>query len=290
MNLPLSNRFRPSSRRREQADPAGHHGVCLLTSAATAARRAVTILELLVAVSLISFIVLVLYQMFDQTQEQMRRAVREVDKFETGRAAAELLKRDVAQMVPARSLLGSAAVNYFAGTSWAATAFGMTNNGTNVQVNTLDDVYFLAFDAEATPTNWAAVRYRVADSANPNLPVTAGLGTLYRWTTNANRFTTSFQLQAQATNTPVQYFQRVADNIVHLRISGITNGVAVPSGGFLTNTELPSHVSIELGYVDAKTAGRARAMGSAAMTTYLSTNVDSVHLFRLQIPIRNGQP
>lgn len=46
--------------------------------------RAVTILELLVAVSLISFIILALYQMFDRTQVQMRKAVREVDKFEGG--------------------------------------------------------------------------------------------------------------------------------------------------------------------------------------------------------------
>jgi len=244
----------------------------------------VTILELLIAVSLISFIVLALYKMFDQTQEQMRRAVREVDKFETGRSAAELLRRDLSQLVAAYSPLGIYALNFFTGTNWATTAFGMTNNGTNVHMNNLDDVYFLAFDAEATPTNWMAMRYWVADSTAPVSNVTAGLGTLYRWTTNANRFSTNFQ-----GNINYATSQRVADNVVHFRVVGTTNGFAVPPGGYLTNADVPTHVTVELGYVDGKTASRARAFAPADMVSFLSTNVDSVHLFRMHIPIRNSQ-
>lgn len=247
-------------------------------------RRAVTILELLIAVSLISFIVLALYKMFDQTQEQMRRAVREVDKFESGRSAAELLRRDLSQLVAAYSPLGINALNFYTGTNWSTTAFGMTNNGTNVHMNNLDDVYFLAFDAEATPTNWMAMRYWVADSAAPVSNVTAGLGTLYRWATNANRYSTNFQ-----GNINYATSQRVADNVVHFRVVGTTNGFAVPPGGFLTNADVPTHVTVELGYVDAKTASRARAFAPADMVTFLSTNVDSVHLFRMHIPIRNSQ-
>jgi hypothetical protein len=240
-------------------------------------------LELLIAVSLISFIVLALYKMFDQTQEQMRRAVREVDKFETGRSAAELLRRDLSQLVAAYSPLGGSAANFFTTTNWATTAFGMTNNGTNVHMNTLDDVYFLAFDAEATPTNWMAMRYWVADSTNPLVPVPAGLGALYRWSVNSNRFTPNFQIF------PTNNHQRVADNVVHFRVVGTTNGFAVPPGGFLTNADVPTHVTVELGYVDGKTAGRARAFAPADMVSFLSTNVDSVHLFRMHIPIRNSQ-
>jgi len=248
-------------------------------------RRAVTILELLIAVSLISFIVLALYNMFDQTQEQMRKAVREVDKFESGRSAAELLRRDLSQLVAAYSPLGSSALNFFTGTNWATTAFGMTNNGTNIHMNTLDDVYFLAFDAEATPTNWLAMRYWVADSTAPVSNVTAGLGTLYRWTTSGNRFSPTYQTINYAASNP----QRVAENVVHFRVVGTTNGFAVPPGGFLTNADVPTHVTVELGYVDAKTASRARSFGPVDMVSFLSTNVDSVHLFRMHIPIRNSQ-
>jgi len=77
--------------------------------------------------------------------------------------------------------------------------------------------------------------------------------------------------------------------VVHFRVVGTTNGFAVPPGGFLTNADVPTHVTVELGYVDAKTASRARSFGPVDMVSFLSTNVDSVHLFRMHIPIRNSQ-
>ncbi len=258
--------------------------------------RAVTILELLVAVSLISFIILALYQMFDTTQTQMRRTVREVDKFESGRAAAELIKRDFAQMVAGNSTAGGLAANFFAGTNfggtdWSAGAFVMTNNGTNIVLqNTLQVAYFVSFDPAATPTNWTAVAYRVASSTNPTTIAGYGLGTLYRWSVNSNRFSTNLQ-NTYFSGPPVSSFQRIADNVVHFRVTGITNGVAVPVNGYLTNTSLPSHVEIELGYLDSRTAERARGMlpNTNAVRAALATNVANVHLFRLQIPIRPGQ-
>jgi hypothetical protein len=248
----------------------------------------------MVAVSLISFIILALYQMFDHTQTQMRRTVREVDKFESGRAAAELIKRDVAQMTAANSASGAAAANFYVGTNagaidWSIGAFSMTNNGTNLVLqNTLQVAYFVSFDPAATPTNWTTVAYRVASSTNPLTVAEYGLGTLYRWSTNANRFSANMQA-AYFGNPPASTFQRIVDNVVHFRVIGITNGAAVPPGGFLTNSSLPSHV--ELGYMDSKTADRARGMmpNTNAVRASLATNVANVHLFRLQIPIRTGQ-
>lgn len=255
--------------------------------------RAVTILELMVAVSLISFIILALYQMFDTTQTQMRRTVREVDKFESGRAAAELLKRDVSQMTAGNSSAGVGAANFFVGTNWSAGAFTMINNGTNIVLqNTLQVGYFVSFDPVATPTNWTAVAYRVASSTNPTVVADYGLGTLYRWSTNANRFSTALQsAYFGGSGPPAGSFQRIVDNVVHFRVTGITNGVPVPVNGFLTNNVLPSHVEIELGYLDSRTAERARGMlpNTSAVRASLATNVANVHLFRLQIPIRTGQ-
>lgn len=253
-------------------------------------RSAVTILELLVAVSLLSFIILALYQMFDRTQSMMRRAVREVDKFEAGRAAADLLKRDVAQMQAAHSPLGSAAFNFYTSTNWSAGAITMTNGSNVVLQNVLQDVFFISFDPMATPTNWMAVSYRVASAENPMIPATNGLGSLYRWTTNANRFSSNLQ-NALNPGTPIQLFQRIADNVLHFRITGVTNGGAVPAGGYLTSNDVPSHVEIELGYVDSRTADRAKAFipNTVDVQSYLSTNLDSVHMFRLQVPIRTGQ-
>ncbi|NBV20835.1 MAG: hypothetical protein EBS05_02410 [Proteobacteria bacterium] len=91
--------------------------------------RGVTILELMVAVSLISFIILALYQMFDRTQGLMRGAVREADKFENGRAAMDILRRDLSQMGYVKTLFDSGAG---AVTNWPAVVLPPTpyNAGT----------------------------------------------------------------------------------------------------------------------------------------------------------------
>ncbi len=257
----------------------------------------------MVAVSLISFIILALYQMFDTTQTQMRRTVREVDKFESGRAAAELLKRDFAQMVAGNSTAGTTGANFYAGMTWSGGTFAMTNNGTNiVQQNVMNDTFFVSFDPAATPANWTLVYYRVASSTNHSTPATYGLGTLYRWTTNANRFSTNLEWRLFGQAPPAQYWQRVAENVVHFNVVAITNGTPVVAtnvyvasiltvAAVLTNTTLPSHVGLELGYLDSRTAERARGMlpNTGAVRASLATNVANVHLFRLQIPIRTGQ-
>ena len=72
-----------------------------------AALRAVTVLELMVAISLVSFIILALYQMFDRTQAQMRRAVRETDKYETGRSTMDIIRRDLTQLGYVKTLYDS---------------------------------------------------------------------------------------------------------------------------------------------------------------------------------------
>jgi hypothetical protein len=259
----------------------------------------VTILELLVAVSLISFIILALYQMFDRTQTQMRKAVREVDKFEGGRAAAELLQRDVSQMVAGQSPAGMLAVNFYTSANFSGSSFAMTNNGTNiVQTNLLQDLYFVSLDPAATPFNWMGVSYRVASATNPGAPATYGLGTLWRWSTNANRFDTNLQYRLFY-QSPTNW-QRVADNVIHFRVTAVTNGVPVPAtnvavpgptfAAVLTNHALPAHVEIELGYVDGRTAERARGYvpNTNLARAYLSTNLDAVQMFRLHVPIRPG--
>lgn len=269
-------------------------------------RRAVTVLELLIAVSLVSFIILSLYQMFDRTQAQMRRAVREVDKFEGGRSAAELVQRDISQMTAGNL---PAAANFYVSTnrlyssiSWTDGAYALTNNVTNtVQQNVLHELFFVTFDPAATPTNWQGISYRVADRNDPQTPATNGLGTLWRWSTNANRFSTNLHWRVVGQLPGGQYFQRVADNVVHFRVTAITNGspvgeslISVPAGPnigvVLTNAQLPGHVEVELGYVDSRTAERARGFlpNTNVMRANLSTNLDAVQMFRLHIPIRPG--
>lgn len=58
-------------------------------------RHAFSLLEVLVAVGLMSIVILALYSMFDQTQKALRANAAQTDVSESGRAAMELIVRDV---------------------------------------------------------------------------------------------------------------------------------------------------------------------------------------------------
>ena len=61
-------------------------------------RRAFTILELLVAVSVMTLVIYVLYALFNQTQMALRKNASQVDVNEGGRAAMEMIVRELSQM------------------------------------------------------------------------------------------------------------------------------------------------------------------------------------------------
>src|SRR6266511_4863469 len=60
--------------------------------------RAFTLVELLVAISVLTLIVLVLYGLFDQVQKALRSNVAQVDVHEGGREGMELLSREMEQI------------------------------------------------------------------------------------------------------------------------------------------------------------------------------------------------
>src|SRR2546429_8244883 len=60
--------------------------------------RAFTVVELLVAISVLTLIVLVLYGLFDQVQRALRGNVAQVDVLEGGRSAMQLMAGEMEQM------------------------------------------------------------------------------------------------------------------------------------------------------------------------------------------------
>ena len=64
------------------------------------APRAFTLLEILVAVALLSFILLGLFAMFNQTQRAFRLGMTQSDILEAGRAVTEMLPRELEQTAP----------------------------------------------------------------------------------------------------------------------------------------------------------------------------------------------
>src|SRR5204862_6167157 len=74
--------------------------------------RAFTIVELLVAISILTLIVLVLYGLFDQVQRALRSNVAQVDVHEGGRAGMEMMSREMEQIQAGNSVTN---VNLFTG-------------------------------------------------------------------------------------------------------------------------------------------------------------------------------
>src|SRR5215831_14276279 len=74
--------------------------------------QAFSLVELMTAVAIMVIIIFALYSMFNQTQKALRANVTQVDVLESGRAAAEMLGREIEQMSACSVPL---AVNFYSG-------------------------------------------------------------------------------------------------------------------------------------------------------------------------------
>lgn len=285
-----------------------------------------TVVELLVAVSILALIVLVLYGLFDQVQRALRGSLTQVDIMEGGRAAIRVMSSEMEQ-ISAGAKRGS--TNLFIAATQVPTLQATLDPGTN-RVNVLDQVYFQSHFNK----NWSGVGYRVL-SLNTNGIATdlaeTGVGTLCRYTVEVNdgdfpylpsRTSGSGGFQTnlfwQVMNSvpappPVNLtnYQAVLDGVVHFRVlpydgngllitnSFLTNippGYQVWSNSFyndveysyaFTNKALPRFLDVQLGVLDPHVLERYKAFPNASVATnYLARQVGAVHLFQVRIPIQ----
>jgi prepilin-type N-terminal cleavage/methylation domain-containing protein len=153
------------------------------------ARRAFSLLELLVALSLLSILVLALYAMFDQTQKALHASVGQVDVMEAGRSAMDLLARDIQQaqspnLLPSVNSKGVLVTNI----NLAIRKRTFTDSGKSFDPLGINDVAHRDFPLNElfflTPyqgNQWTAIGYFVANSQGANLDPDDTLGTLYRY-------------------------------------------------------------------------------------------------------------
>jgi type II secretory pathway pseudopilin PulG len=190
----------------------------------TRRRRAMTLLEMTVSVSLLMVILLALYKMFERTQKVFRGSVAQVDVQEGARATVDLLRRDLEQAAnpavppnlfrplsnaPLYSIYTNLPANVLGGATWFTNLFGNFYVGTNwslgyavtqslggqltpfpmgeLQTNWFHDVFFHTHD-----TGWHGIGYRVANPTNALYPAYTGIGTLYRFHASARYFTNGF--------------------------------------------------------------------------------------------------
>jgi prepilin-type N-terminal cleavage/methylation domain-containing protein len=222
-------------------------GTASLASArrGASARGGFTVVELLVAVSLMSLIVVALYSMFNQTQKALRSNEAQVDSTERGRSVLELVAREIE----------SAHVSMRPGVTnlWIRMAADSKNIQDDSQAvggfkpaerpprtNLFDNVYFQGKSDRA----WRGMGFNVMVRTNTDAfttnnfsevlaPASALVGTLYRYETRVedreyqepttNLFKRYLELTPTPTSNPNSWpgstnFSQVADGIVHFRV------------------------------------------------------------------------
>lgn len=179
---------------------------------------AFSLVELLLAVSLMSLIVFGLYSMFNETQKALRANVTQVDVLEAGRAAIELIVADleqattpglgVYQTLPVRPatpphFMSGIMTNRLGGQTIAAMPVTQSLADGSLRTNVLQETFFLT----RSNLNWVARGFFVSPTTNPVAVATSGelnFGTLFRFSSpnvdfNARNLNDIFQPQRRMT-------------------------------------------------------------------------------------------
>ncbi len=257
---------------------------------------AFSVVEMLVAVAIMTLIVFGLYKMFDQTQRALRGNITQTDVLESGRAAMELVSRELEQMAPS---------GIFHGTNFVVTMAALPDEpliqslaGANeVRTNVIQDIFFLSrLGQEVTGTG-----YRVLFASN-------GVGTLSRFSiTRHVGLVTASNLPVAFLSTFPTNLQKIADGIVHFKVSAydqlgyrITAAfrpnevIAVPefraraeSRLYFMDKFMPAYLELELGYLEPPVVDQAKSFPNRDVARrFLEKQAGKVHLFRQRIPVR----
>ena len=291
-----------------------------------ATRRAFTLIEVLVVMTLLSLIVLALMAVFNSTQTAFRASVTQTDVLEGGRAAIDLMTSDLRQMSPARgsgTLLFNRnviqpvdqPVNFYANTNSSQLLVQSLPGSTAQRVNALEAFFALGRGNLNGSPAWIAVGYAV-DPASPT-----SLNPLYRFYMATNVAAASplvlfTNFYGAVLNGALTNWSHLLDGVVGLTVHAYdTNGVWMTNGypsvtnitvknvrflrsvpgqtGFcMFSNTLPASVEIELGVLEDRALQRAGTWpnGSLSQSNYLAQQAGKVHIFRQRLNIPNVDP
>lgn len=139
------------------------------------ASRGFSLIEMLVAVGLLSILILALYAMFDQTQRALRASVGQVDVMEGTRTAVQILASDLEEFGPTRIDDGPHLVTRLAAPPTLIQGQLALFQG---RQPVLQEVFGLKPVAD---NRWQVVGYFVGAEGDPVAPPTPPIGTLYRY-------------------------------------------------------------------------------------------------------------
>ncbi|MHC1762807.1 MAG: PilW family protein [Verrucomicrobiia bacterium] len=200
---------------REHTFPGRARGTALRL--APALPKGFSLIELLTAVSILMVIIYALYAMFNQTQKALRANITQVDVLESGRAAAEMLGRELEQLAASQL---SQTINLYAGMTpgrMPMPQHGVDQNAARapLRTNILQEFFFLSRETN----KWVGTGYRVMG---------ADVGTLYRFSTSTNYYELTFtNLMSAFVHTPMTNaagvvhtnFNRMTEGVIHLRLT-----------------------------------------------------------------------
>lgn len=283
-----------------------------------------SLVEILVTMALLSVIVLGLLAMFHQTQRAFTQSLMQVDVLEAGRAATDLISREMEQMSPAYTSNSNGNPSFGANCYVfvdpnAVSIFQPLTIPPEVRTNVIEKLFFLTRYNQ----QWKGIGY-VVGNTSPTNGAPDGLGTLYRWDSSFSTFGTNdipgnllndFQHEPDTNK-----FQRIASGVIHFRVRAYqTNGFFLSTNSavfvklypnifgaqnhfvsapgtfptlemsyFFYSNAVPASVELELGFLETRTLERFRSMeGSPIAQNFLKSHAGQVHLFTKRVQIRN---
>jgi len=220
--------------------------------------KAFSLIEILVTVALLSFIILGLFAMFNQTQRAFRASMTQTDVLESARAVTDMLAREFGQLTPSRAN----AINYYAQFVDTVPLTQKLPGSTQNRTYYLQDCFILTREKQA----WKGIGYcvRIPDADGRLWPAQiasgrAGVGSLYRFEESMpiiysgppgdvrnglpqdpgllfRRFQTAFVSGSAAIS------NRICEGVVHFQVRAFaTNGFPIVSDGFSTNAVFQTH-------------------------------------------------
>ena len=290
---------------------------------------AFSLIEIIVVVGLMSFIILGLMQMFNQTQRAYKLGTTQVDVLEGGRAVIDMMTRELSQMKPTKA---NDTTNFYAHVAFfggykplrqelpgiPTPASGPQPNRTNI----IQELFFITEENQ----RWTAVGYFVDTPQE-------GVGTLYRYEYKSDFGSNPWYLFQRYDNDVGDFYTRRAtnnmtrllDGVVHFRVRAFTtNGFWITNSSanvivrqpyttvysspdirvsevehyaFKSNA-VPASIDLELGVLEDAALAKIKALynpaNAAAQTdsrrNYITNQAARTHLFRIRVPIRNVDP
>ncbi|MDE3066827.1 MAG: prepilin-type N-terminal cleavage/methylation domain-containing protein [Verrucomicrobiota bacterium] len=287
-----------------------------------------TLVEILVAMALLSLIVLALMSVFSNTQAAFRANLTQSDVLGSGRQVMDLITRDLQIMAPSDDY-SNGAVNFYAGVNPDGLLQSLPGSSLS-RTNVLEDFFILsrrnvnggdcwvgtgyAVVINSPDGLYSLYRFTVKQPVAPLLNATVARGPRYLFYNSNKLYPTNFQNFLLA---PTNY-SHLLDGVVALRVRAydaggypmanlyqfeatrwVTNRNVLffaPQNGetgfsFYSNS-LPASVEVELGVLEDHTLQHAEGLVDnwTVLTNYLAQHAGQVHLFRQRVWIRNCDP